>query len=376
MSAAPTFDGIIVGGGAIGAACAREMALTGRKVLVIEAGTEMGQAWRAAGGMLAPQIEADSTDPILQLGLAARDYYAELAAALREKTGIDVGLWQGGIARVATDPADAAALQKKVGWQQAQNLGSAWLDRDELRRRWPWLAPALGALWAPRDGALDPERLVTALLTDAQQLGASVVRDRVTGIVMGANRVDGVRSKSSSYFAADVVIAAGAWSGLLQGLPRPLPVEPVRGQMAAVPWPAGVDRAILYHKDAYILARGREAILGSTMEYAGFQPEVTPGGLARILSAATALCPGLMRAKLRRTWAGLRPVMPDGLPVIGPDPEVPGLWYATGHGRNGILLAGLTGRIMAQLINAERPSQDVRAFAPGRFAEGQRTGNS
>jgi glycine oxidase len=375
MAVTVTFDSVIVGGGAIGAACAREIAVSGRKVLVVEAGTEMGQAWRAAGGMLAPQIEADGSDPLLPLGLAARDHYPELAAALRDQTGIDLGLWQNGIARIATEPSDAAALQAKVAWQQEQGLTSAWLDRDELRGRWPWLGPAVGALWAPRDGALDPERLVAALLADAQRRGASVVRDRVTGLLTGSTRVLGVRGETGRYLAPDVIIAAGAWSGLLEGLPWPLPVQPVRGQMAAVPWPAGVDRAILYHKDAYILARGTEAILGSTMEYAGFQPEVTPEGLARILSATATLCPGLMRAKLRRAWAGLRPVTPDGLPVIGRDPEVAGLWYATGHGRNGILLAGLTGRIMAQLINAEEPSQDLRAFSPGRFKVEQRTEN-
>jgi glycine oxidase len=137
--------------------------------------------------------------------------------------------------------------------------------------------------------------------------------------------------------------------------------------MAAVPWPEGVDRAILYHRDAYVLARGKEAILGSTMEYAGFHPEVTADGLARILSATVTLCPGLIRAKVRRSWAGLRPVMPDGLPVIGREPDLPGLWYATGHGRNGILLAGLTGVIMAQLLNGQEPSRNLGPFAPGRF---------
>jgi glycine/D-amino acid oxidase-like deaminating enzyme len=103
------------------------------------------------------------------------------------------------------------------------------------------------------------------------------------------------------------------------------------------------------------------------MEYAGFHPEVTPEGLAGIMSATFALCPGLIRAKVRRSWAGLRPLTPDGLPVIGGDPDLPGLWYATGHGRNGILLAGLTGVIMARLISREEPNQEIGAFAPGRF---------
>jgi glycine oxidase len=367
MSAAAISDAIVVGGGAIGAACARELALTGRKVLVVEAGTDMGQAWRAAAGMLAPQIEADGSDPLFALGLAARDHYDSLARALREATGVDIGLWREGIARVATDPADAAALQAKVKWQQAQGYNSEWLDPDELRRRWPWLGPAVGALWAPQDGALDPARLVEALLADAQRLGGSLVHDRVTGVITQRGKLEGVSGKTRRYAAPDVILAAGAWSGLIKGLPHPLPVQPVRGQMAAVPWPAGVKRAILYHKDAYILARGNEAVLGSTMEYAGFHPEVTTEGLARVLSATIALCPGLIRAKVRRSWAGLRPVMPDGLPVIGPEPDQPGLWYATGHGRNGILLAGLTGVILARLISGQEPSYELRPLAPERF---------
>jgi glycine oxidase len=364
----PSYDVIVVGGGAIGAACARELATAGRRVLVLESGGEVGQAWRAAGGMLAPQIEADAADPLLELGLAAREHYQLLSAALLEKTGIDLGLWQEGIARVALDPAEAPALQRKVAWQQQQGYACEWLETDELRRRWPWIGPAVGALWAPREGALDPERLVHALLADALRLGATVVSDQVIAIDQKRGKVAGVRGAVTQYSAPDVVVAAGAWSGLIEGLPRQLPVQPVRGQMAAVPWPVGVPRAIVYNKDSYLLARGNEAILGSTMEYVGFQPTVTPDGLARIFAATLSLCPSLIRAKVRRSWAGLRPVTPDGLPVIGADPALPGLWYATGHGRNGILLAGLTGVLIRQLMAGEQPSQDLAGFSPTRFA--------
>jgi glycine oxidase len=364
-----SFDVIVVGGGAIGAACARELATTGRKVLVIEAGGAMGQAWRAAGGMLAPQIEADGNDPLLQLGLAARDYYDQLAPALHETTGFDVGLWREGIASIARDQTEAGALQAKVDWQRRQGYRSEWLEGSELKRRWPWLGPAVGALWAPLDGALDPGQLVPALIKDAERLGASVVVDRVGSIQLVSDRLAGVSGELGSYSAPNVVIAAGAWSGLIQGVPRVVPVQPVRGQMAALPWPREIDRAIIYHKDSYLLARGAEAILGSTMEYVGFRPEVTSQGLSRILSTTTVLCPGLIRAKVRRSWAGLRPLVPDGLPVIGKEPELSGLWYATGHGRNGILLAGLTGRLIGQLISGEQPSHDLSRFAPERFAK-------
>jgi glycine oxidase len=128
-----------------------------------------------------------------------------------------------------------------------------------------------------------------------------------------------------------------------------------------------MKRAILYHRDCYVMTRGREAVLGSTMEHAGFHSEVTPAGLAHILAGTMALCPGLIRAKVRRSWAGLRPLTPDGLPIIGKEPSLKGLWYATGHGRNGILLAGLTGLIMAQLIGGATPTQNLSPFAPERF---------
>lgn len=362
-----TPDTIVVGGGAIGAACARELAHAGRRVLVIERGGDLGQAWRAAAGMLAPQIEAEAGDPLLELGLAARHHYRSLAAELLETTGIDVGLWFDGIARIATDISEAAALESKVVWQRQQGYACEWLGAAELRSRWPWLGPAQGALWAPHDGALDPDRLVRALLADAGRVGATVALDRITGIDHNGDKVTGVTGERAQYAASDIVIAAGAWSRLIDGLPRPLPVEPVRGQMAALPWPAGMHRAIVYHKDCYLLARGDEAILGSTMEYVGFEPRVTSTGLAQIFSAATSLCPGLVRAKMRRSWAGLRPITPDGLPILGREPELSGLWYATGHGRNGILLAGLTGVLIRQLITGERPALGLQAFQPQRF---------
>jgi glycine oxidase len=362
----PTHDVIVIGAGAIGAACARELAAAGRHVLLVEPGGDSGQAWKAAAGMLAPQIEADGADPMLRLGVAARDYYLPLATSLRECTGIDVGLWQEGIARVAGDEDEARDLRAKVASQQQQGYTAAWLEPGDVRHRWPWLGPTAGALWSERDGALDPALLVEALLADAKRHGAEQVSDRVMAVEQGGGRVSGVSGEAARYGARDVVVAAGAWSARIAGLPRSIPVEPVRGQMAALPWPPGIGRAIVYHKDCYLLARGTEAILGSTMEHVGFRPEVTPDGIARIFAATMALCPGLARGKLRRTWAGLRPVTPDGLPIIGAEPRLPGLWYATGHGRNGILLAGITGFLIRQLLDGKDPPE-IRALSPTRF---------
>jgi glycine oxidase len=363
----PTHDVVIVGGGPVGAACARELARAGRRVLVVEPGGEAGQGWRAAAGMLAPQIEAGPEDPLLELGLAAREHYRSLADELLETTGVDIGLWQEGIAAVALEEAEAAELRSRVAWQRQQGFLSDWLDAEEVASRWPWLGRTQGALWAPHEGAVEPDKLVRALLADAAAAGATLVADRVTAVESRGDRVTGVVGEGTRYTAPEVVVAAGAWSSLVEGLPRPISVAPVRGQMAALPWPDGARRAIVYSRDCYILGRGGEAILGSTMEYAGFRPEVTSAGLGRIFAAATALCPSLNRAAVRRSWSGLRPATPDGLPILGGEPRMQGLWYATGHGRNGILLAGLTGLLIKQLVAGEPTAEDLAAFSPARF---------
>ena len=361
-----SFDVIVVGGGAVGAACARELAVSGRRVLVLDRDATGGEAWRAAAGMLAPQIEADAEDPLFDLGLAGRARYEFLAPELRERTGIDVGLWQEGIARLAADEDDVDVLRNRVAWQRQHGHVCDWLDADEVKARWPFTGPSAGALWAPREGALDPAKLVAALLADAEAHGATIVREPAAGLLRQAGRITGVEGRQR-YAAGDVVVAAGAWSGRLEGLPRPLSVEPLRGQMAAAPWPAGAPRAILYHRDCYLVHRNGEAVMGSTEEYAGFRSETTPAGLAQILLAVSALCPALARQGVSRTWAGLRPVTPDGRPIIGREPTADGLWYATGHGRNGILLAAITGDLIRRMLDGETLEDRLDAVSPGRF---------
>ena len=360
------FDVIVVGGGAVGAACARELARGGRRVLIVDRGTPDGEAWRAAAGMLAPQIESVPEDPLFDLGLAGRERYGILAPELLDSTGIDIGLWQSGIAHLAVDEASGAELRLSVSLQRQQGHLCDWLDATEVRAQWPWLGPSHGALWAPREGAVDPVRLVEALLADAKAHGAVVVQDQVGHLEQVGGRVTGVRGRDF-YPAPDVVIAAGAWSGVIHGMPRPLSVEPVRGQMAALAWPLGVPPAIMYNRDCYLVYRDGEALIGSTMEYAGFDHSVTPEGIAKIRVAVTALYPPLASLTIRRSWAGLRPVTPDGKPIVGAEPRLPGLWYAAGHGRNGILLAGITGVIIRELLDREEPREENDALRADRF---------
>ena len=359
-------DVLVVGGGAIGAACARELALSGRRVLLLEKGGDVGQAWRAAAGMLAPQIEAGPDDPLLPLGLAGRELYPSLARELAAETGIDIGLWREGIAWVAANEVEAAELQARCSRQRGHGHAPEWLDGAEVRIRWPWLAPVAGALWASQEGALDPAKLVGALRADAERLGVELVYDTVVAIDRRGDRVSGAIGRAGRYAAAEIILAGGAWSGQVEGVPRPLAVAPIRGQMAAFPWPDGARRGIVFSRGCYLLARGDEAVAGSTMEYVGFHPETTPEGIARIVASARRLCPALASGPTH-TWAGLRPVSADGLPILGAEPRLRGLWYATGHGRNGILLAGITGVIMRQLLAGEPTAVAVNAFGPARF---------
>jgi glycine oxidase len=360
------YDVIVVGGGPVGAACARELAETGRRVLLLERGDDRGAGWRAAAGMLSAQAGAGSDDPLFEVGIAGRERWAELSPLLKESTGLDIGFWQEGIARLAADEADAAALRAQVGWQRQQGHLVDWFDAGEVRSRWPWVGASSGALWAARDAALHPARLVEALTRDAVRLGATVVHDEATALERRGDRITGVRGVES-YSAADVVLAAGAWSRQIIGLPRPMSVEPIRGQMAALAWPTGIPRAIVLGRGVYLVARDGEAIVGSTMEHAGFASDVTAAGLAEIFTGVSALCPALSKGEVLRTWAGLRPVTPDGLPIIGREPKLDGLWYASGHGRNGVLLAGVTGLMIARLLSGERDIEHLALLRPERF---------
>jgi glycine oxidase len=359
-------DVAVIGGGVIGAACARAAALRGLAVGIFEPGPDPGAASPASAGMLAAQIEP-LDDGLAALAVRSRDLYQRLAAELEEATGMDIGFWAGGIAAIALDDEEAEQLKDAVAHQRQAGLRCDWLEADDVHERWPGSAPECrGALFAPEDGAVDPQALARACLADARRLGAALIPERALEVRRDARRATGVVTREGPTGADHVVVAAGAWSNELRGLPRPVPVEPVRGQMAAVPWPGGPP-AILYHDRSYVLARGGAALLGSTMEHAGFDSRVTNEGLAQIFRGAIRLLPSLKTQPVERMWAGLRPVTPDGWPIVGADPEVERLWYATGHGRNGVLLASLTGEIIGSLLARGETDVDIGALAMGRF---------
>jgi glycine oxidase len=368
----PAPDVLVVGGGIVGAAVARALALDGHLVEIVDSGREPGIATQASAGMLAPLAESDPEEPLLGLAVLGRDRYRELAPALEEETGVHLGLWLDGILNVAFDDDEESAVKGTVAWQRQRGLGAEWLTAAELRDRCPGISPeARGAALAAEDGALEPLAALEALLLSATRRGTRVVRgERVVSLEVADRHVTGVRTEKSRRAAGAVVLTAGAWSGRLEQLPRPLSVEPVRGQMLAYAWPEGEPPAIVHSARGYVLRRGPEAIVGSTMEHVGFEAGVTAEGRERVAQVGARIYPALDGATPQRAWAGLRPGTPDGRPIIGADPDLPNLWYATGHGRNGILLAAVTGELIASLFGGGTGNgleYDLSAVRPERF---------
>jgi glycine oxidase len=306
---------------------------------------------------------------MLGLAVRARDFYTELGPALLEETGIDIGLQNNGILEVAFSEDEVAGVKKEVAWHRQCGFAAEWLSAEELQELAPSIAPkALGAAYAPEDGALNPLALLQALTKSAQEAGTEFIRgEEVKQLLIAGSNVRGVRTSAKDRDAGIVLIAGGAWSGQIAGLPRPLSVQPIRGQMAAMSWPDNCPEMIVYGAGGYVLPQAGGAVAGSTMEHAGFDVTVTEKGLEHIRTVVRQLLPALGDVLFSRTWVGLRPCTPDGQPIVGQDPYLSGLWYATGHGRNGILLAGYSGELLAQLYFGEEMELDLVPVSPTRF---------
>ncbi len=360
-------DVLVVGGGVVGAACARALALAGASVSIMERREVPGEAWRASAGMLAAQVESDAGGALFPLGLAGRGFYRRNAGALRDTTGIDIGLMECGILELISEEHQLELATSRVAAQRQQGHRADLLSPDDVADGWPWLGPCLGAAWAPDDAAVAPDRLVAALRADAIRLGARVVEDTAIELIRQGDALVGVTGSSGPHAAGTVVIAAGAWSGKIGKLPRPLSVEPVRGQMLSFSWPEGIPAAVVYGDHCYLLRRGNDMLVGATMEHAGFDATVSESALVALQARAARSYPPLAGMHPSRRWAGLRPGTPDGLPIIGAEPRLRGLWYATGHGRNGILLAGITGELLARELAGEDLGEALTPFRASRF---------
>jgi len=349
-------DVVIVGGGVIGLTIARALALRGmRDVCLVERGGLGTEASFAAAGMLLPQVEADAKDEFFSLACQSRDLYAGFAAALREETGIDVELDTTGTLYLALTEHDQEEIQKRYEWQTRAGLPVELLSAAEARELEPCISESTrAALRFPKDIQVENRRLLSALANSVKNLGVDIAtQTSVDALILEGNRVQGVQTSRGAVSCATAVIAAGSWSSFIKTSHKsPIPtIEPVRGQMVCLEARPQLTRHVIYSPRGYIVPRQDGRLLaGSTSEHAGFAKCVTAGGISTILRNALDISPAISDLPVVDTWAGLRPRAADGLPVLGPCDEIDGLFYATGHYRNGILLAPLTGELISKAI--------------------------
>jgi glycine oxidase len=364
-------DVAVIGGGIMGSAVALRLAQRGIGVTVIERGIPGAEASSAAAGILGPQMEAEGPGPLLELGLKSRALYPALAAELRELTGIDVGYDRSGVLMVAFDEAGEAALSARRAWQLGRGLRVESLSGEAARAREPALSPAVRAALAFNDDAQVVAReLARAFSQAAAGAGVQFLTGRyVRRVLVAKDAVTGVELDGDTLPAKVVVVAAGSWSGLVEGAGVPAAVvRPARGQLVSIETRPPLFRHVVSAPGGYLVPRRDGTVLaGSTVEMAGFRKEVTVGGLATILTLARTVIPALADAPVTATWSNFRPFTEDHLPVLGAT-RVRGLVLATGHFRNGILLAPITAQAIADLIATGQAPIDLAPFAIERFA--------
>lgn len=370
---------MVAGGGIVGLAIAREMALEGMQVAVFDRDREKGtDATQVAAGMLAPVGEHEfGEQALLPMNLASAELFPGLAAELEEATGIPTGYRRDGGLHVALDGDEAAVLERMAALQEESGLEPRRLTPSEAREVEPGLSPSVrSAVLAPGDGAVDPRQLADALEADAVSRGAAVFRDSpIRGLARADGGVTGVETYDGPVEAGTVVVAAGAETGRLEWLePDELPpVRPVKGQVVELRAPevGPVASRPVVTERVYVVPRpdGR-IVVGATVEERGWDREVTAGGVHEMLREAYRVLPDLTEAAFIGARAGFRPGTPDNLPVVGRT-ATPGLVLASGHYRNGILLAPLTGKAVTRMaIEGLDEAPGMEAADPGRFPVG------
>jgi glycine oxidase len=360
----------VIGAGMIGLSCAWRARKRGLSVLVVDRAESAGAGTSGvAAGMLAPVTEADfGEEGPLRVNLLARERWAGFAAELEEVTGLPTGYRDSGALVVAADRDDAEALRRLHEFQRSLGLGSEWLTPSSCRALEPGLSPRIaGGILAPQDGSTDPRATVRALARAVEEVALGV---EVEAIEHDGTAVSGVRTASGTVGCDQVVVAAGPWSASLAPLGDGPPVRPVKGQILELRTRGAMAdpfERVLRTPRCYLVSRGDgRVVLGATVEEQGFDTAVTADGVFRLLEAAWEVFPEVGELELMGAHAGLRPGTPDNAPLVGPG-ELDGLIWATGHWRNGVLLAPLTADAVARLLAGERLPEELEALNPARF---------
>lgn len=373
-----TYDAVIAGGGLIGTSIALELAEANLRVVVLDRQEPGREASWAAAGMLSPGPDSPDALPLVPLGKDSLRRYPEFVAHVERVSGQRVPLARKGTIELffgAAAEAERTALIK-----QYANLGLAIepMALDAARKLESAIGPEpVAAAWLPDEATVEPRALVTAVIAACKRRGVEFRASQpVTALLRDGNACTGVVAGTEKFSARHVVIAAGSFTAGLEnsvdankrGIASFAPTHPVRGQILALRNPKVCLTRVLRSQKAYLVPRldGR-LIAGSTLENVGFDRQVTSEGMHKILDGVRAMVPALVDSEIIETWAGLRPGTPDGLPIIGKT-SVEGLIVATGHYRNGVLLAPATAAIVRDLIVKGKSQMDIEAYSPLRFS--------
>lgn len=367
---------VVIGAGVVGLGVAWRLAQRGARVTVFDKGAAGQGASHAAAGMLAACAEAEpGEEALIKLGRASQALWPAFAAELREASGIDVELRREGTLIVALTADDQARITHDLAFQKSLGLPVEWISAAEARRREPHLGPRLaGAIASPEDHQVENRKLANALRIAAERAGVTLREHTpVARVAVSQSRARGVTLADGAEIGADaVVLAAGAWSRLVEGIGAEAlpPVRPIKGQMLALQMDAATPliRHVIWGPNIYMVPRndGR-LILGATVEEKGFDVALTAGGVLAVLEAAWRVVPAIEELPIAEMWVGHRPGSRDDAPILGAS-AIEGLVYATGHHRNGILLAPVTADAVAALVAQGSVDEAIRPFGMERFA--------
>ena len=365
-------DVVIIGAGIVGCAAADELSRRGHRVTVLDQRTVAAGATQASAGILAPYVEGHDLSPLLELAARSLSMYDTFVARAREESGRTIDYQRTGTLEVAVDAAQTARLREQEQRLRASTIACRWLSRDETHELEPAISGDIecGFLVEPH-GLVSPPDLSTALLDAARSRGATLVAHATARRIGRRDAAIHIDTDAGAFSAPHVVLAAGSWSGQLdiQGIAT-LPVRPVRGQLLSLARVTHALGRVVWGADCYLVPRAEGRLLvGATSEEVGFDERVTVSGVRDLLESACELVPELWQATFDGARVGLRPATPDSMPIIGPSHRLPGLVYATGHFRNGVLLAPLTAELVAELVEGRSSDAALRYTHPQRFGE-------
>ncbi len=359
------WDAIVVGAGIIGCAVGRELARRGARTVILESRTAGAGATHASAGVLAPYIEAPRAGPLLELTVRSLNLYDTFIAELEAETGTSVEYGRCGTLEVAPDAAAAARLVPLASWTRSAGVEARWIEAGDVVQLEPALGPCEGALLVPAHGYVRVAQLTASLVEAAERSGATVITGQPATTIAADLAGAIVETPGERHRATTVVIAAGSWSGSLGA--NDVAVKPIRGQLVRLKWNAPRIAHVLWSDRCYIVPWSDGTVLvGATVEDVGFDERTTAAGVRDLLDAACDLLPRAWGAEFIDARVGLRPATPDGLPIIGRSRQTPALVYATGHYRNGVLLAPLTAQLVGDLIMDGRSDPVLSLVSPSR----------